>query len=116
MKGYHYLPKYKRGTKQAIESFERVFPSMGRIVRIIGTYSQKKHYRVKFYNDRGEVYDFYGFAWWYGGTGPSGLATCLRKMGIDEEIIRKLTDYSAKLHGDTFNPNSFFINLDRAVV
>ncbi|UJF36557.1 hypothetical protein [Paenibacillus hexagrammi] len=114
MKGYHYLPKFPSGTKQAIKSFDRIFHKLhNRVVRITGTFDNKSWYRVKFYTEDGQVYDFKGFAWWYGGEGPRGLAVCLRKLGICESIIEKLTDHSCKLQGDTYNPNSFFINIER---
>lgn len=112
MKGYHYLPKRLGGTQNGIESFKKVYPRMGKIVRITGTYSMKRGgYRVKFFGADGQVWDFYGFAWWYGGQGPRGLAECLRLMGIPEEILQKLTGYDRSLHGDTMNPNSFFLNI-----
>ncbi|MEF3304272.1 hypothetical protein [Paenibacillus sp. GYB003] len=112
MKGYHYLPKRPQGTEQAITSFKRIFPKIrGKVIRITGTFSNKNWYRVKFFTIDGEVYVFKGFSWWYGGSGPQALAACLRRLCISEDVIQKLTDYSKDLHGDKYNPNSFFINL-----
>lgn len=93
-------------TSRAIKSFFRNLPNMGDIIRVQGTFTNKRWYRVRFINDKGQQFIFVGFGWFYSGEGSRGLKQCLEALGIHAEWVT-----SQHLQGDTYSPNSFLINL-----
>lgn len=106
MKKFYGYYQIKGCTTQAEKSFKRMLDRMGNIVRVTGTYSVKHNYRVRFTNDKGEQFVFGGFGFFYSGQGSRALVNCLKVIGVNAEWL-----LSHELRGDTYNNNSFFINL-----
>lgn len=100
-------------TWRAEAGFKRMLPRMGNIVKVCGDFDNSRWYRVRFINDKGQHFVMTGFAWWYGGAGPTALTNCLRMLGVSEDILTKLMVHDEMTRGDQYDPNCFFINLER---
>lgn len=102
----HRYYQLKGSTMQAEKTFARMVERMGNIVRITGTYTVRQNYRVRLTNDKGEQFIFGGFGFFYSGTGSRGLVKCLKMIGVNAEWL-----LNHEFRGDTYNNNSFFINI-----
>lgn len=102
----HRYYQTKGSSMTAEKTFMRMIGRMGKIVRITGTYTVKRNYRIRLTNDQGEQFIFGGFGFFYSGTGSRALVKCLSAIGVDAEWLA-----SHELKGDTYDNNSFFINV-----
>jgi hypothetical protein len=96
-------------TRKVIAAFSRHLEEgkLSNVVRIYGEFSNLRGYRLHVVLDNGVKRTYTGFAWWYPGEGPRGLATCLANLGVKTATIKELL--SRKNQGDTYLPNGFFI-------
>lgn len=102
---------YRRGsTSRTLKTVRRLIDKgrirTGEIVTIRGTFTQERWYRLTIRTER-EQFQFDGFAWFFSGEGPRGIQQVLKWLLVPNEVIEEMTEL--KHHGDTYKPNSFFI-------
>ena len=74
-------------TETSLKNGKRLAKRLGTPVRVELHYSGTgEWYRVVAMYESGDLHEFTGFAWGYGGEGPRGLATWCKENGVPLDI------------------------------
>lgn len=108
-----YRYRTNRSTQHNLAVLDTVLPKLGKIISITGKrwqYKTQPYHEAVFVRGENGTARFGGFLWGYGGEGPRGAVTLLKKIGLPQHVCDLIFTFN-RLEHNSFG-NDWKIEID----